>query len=291
MQVQNSLPSFHGCRSDGRFLNVPAFTPRQRREIEYHRGHAERHRDRADEPVSLDVVSDPNRRWWNAYWSTYDILRGHDLSGARILVPGCGFAEDAIRLSHMGAEVHAFDISQDILEIAKARAVRQGYPDIQFARMSVENTEYEDSFFDFVVCLDILHHVDIPAAAKEFRRILKPAGHIVGDELYTHGAVERNVRQSRLVKNVLYPRMVRFIYGSEKPYITDDEHKIDDREFAILLEVLSSCHVDYFNIFVGRLFPGSRPLSLKCDRLLAKGLGGFSRFIAGRVVFDGIVAK
>jgi len=38
------------------------------------------------------------------------------------------------------------------------------------------------------------------------------------------------IRQSRLVRESIYPRMVRRIYGTEKPYITVDERKLDQRD-------------------------------------------------------------
>jgi ubiquinone/menaquinone biosynthesis C-methylase UbiE len=149
-----------------------------------------------------------------------------------VLVPGCGFAEDAIRLACLGAEIYAFDLSHESVDIARRRAANMNL-DIVLNIAPAEKTIYPDQFFDAVWFLDILHHVDIPATVREMRRVLKPGALIIGDELYTYSLLDK-VRQHRLIANWVYPRMQRFIYGEERPYITEDEHKIDEREFAII---------------------------------------------------------
>jgi ubiquinone/menaquinone biosynthesis C-methylase UbiE len=209
----------------------------------------------------------------------------------RVLIPGCGFGDDAVRIAHIGAEVHAFDISPEIVEIAKNRSTRFNYENIQFDVMPTEALIYEDQFFDFVFCLDILHHVDISATIREFRRVLKPGGRIIGDELYTHEHLEKLIRKSYLVDKVLYPRLVKYLYGTDRPYITEDEHKIDNKEFAIILEMLEECRVEYFNIFVNRIVPERNVLISKIDRMFAIAIGRLGHLLAGRIVFDGVIQK
>lgn len=264
-------------------------TERQTREIEYHREHANKHASLINEPVSLDVVTNGNRRWWNAYWSTYDILRTLDLKGKRVLVPGCGFGADAVRISSLGAEVFAFDLSPEVIEISKGRAEQFGYDLVRFDVMPSEALKYDADFFDLIFCLDILHHVDIPKTTEQFRRVLKSGGRIIGDELYTHGVVERMIRRNVLVDKVIYPKMVKYIYGSDEPYITEDEHKIDHNEFSKITDIMSRFRVKYYNFLVQRLVSDRSLFVTKADRMLTATLGGWGRYIAGRVVFDGVV--
>jgi len=260
-------------------------SPRQCRELHYHQQRAAELKSKIDEPVSLAVVTQPKRRWWNAYWETYRLALHANLAGKRIVVPGCGFGEDSIRLACTGAEVYAFDLSPEIVGIARQRAEKMDL-DIAFDSMPVEKTSYPDQFFDAVWFLDILHHVDIPATLTEMRRILKPSALIIVDELYTHSSLER-VRKTRLIAGWLYPRMQRFIYGEERPYITPDEHKIDEREFAIIAEEFRPEKKLYFNFLVGRLLPQRFELAAKLDRIIIGILGPLGYFLAGRVVFIG----
>lgn len=253
-------------------------TDRQRRELDYHREHARKLSALAEKPVSLDVIRNPKRRPWNAYWSTYDLVLSHDWKGKRILVPGCGAGEDAIRLASLGAEVYAFDLSPELLTIARQRAALHPGIKTDFAGMAAEELIYASQFFDAVFFLDILHHVDIPRAMQEIRRVLKSGAIIIGDELYTHSALQR-IRDSRAVRTI-YPHMQRWIYGGA-PYITEDEHKIDESELAIVLDGLTDIKLRWFNFLSGRLFPQGTILD-RLDKL------PFGRLLAGRVIFSAV---
>jgi ubiquinone/menaquinone biosynthesis C-methylase UbiE len=268
-----------------------SFTDRQQREIDFHRDFAASKAASILVPVNFDVIESEKRRPQNAFWSCYDRLLALDLKGKRALVPGCGFGEDAIRLARLGATVEAFDISPDVVDLARRRCAAFGYDGAAFGVMASEALTYPDNSFDLVLFIDILHHVDIPATLREVVRVLKPGGRIVGNELYTHSFLQKNLRESWLVEKALYPAMRRFIYSDDKPYITPDEHKIDEREFAVVEAACVSFKAEWFNGFVGRLVPDRLPLVAGADRALMKGLGAHGRFAAGRVVFEGVTAR
>jgi len=214
------------------------------------------------------------------------------LSGKRVMVPGCGFGDDAIRLAKLNAEVHTFDLSPDLLDIARQRAALMNVANIHFDLMPAEELTYPDDFFDLVYFNDILHHVNIPKAIAETRRVLKSNGKVIANELYTHSLLQR-IRENRFVSGFLYPRMVRFIYGTAAPYITEDEHKIDERELAILSAILrrGSLHQRYFLFLGGRILPAHWLGVAKFDRAFFATIGRAGRVFAGRVVLEGTVAK
>lgn len=271
---------------------MPAdLTPRQQREIDYHRDYAARKAEERLQPVNFDVVEERKRRPHNAFWSAYDLLLAHELEGRRALVPGCGFGEDAIRLSRLGAHVDAFDISPDVVAIAARRCREFGYESVNLGVMPCEKLDFPDETFDLVLFIDILHHVDIPGTMAEVRRVLKPGGLVVGNELYTHSFLQKRVRESWFVDKVLYGAMKKLIYGDDKPYITEDEHKIDEKEFAHVEGACAAFDAEWFNLFVGRLVPDRLPLVAELDRAVARLLGGGGKYFAGRVVFEGVVRK
>jgi ubiquinone/menaquinone biosynthesis C-methylase UbiE len=268
-----------------------ALDERQHRERDYHEEFAKRNRDKVTQHVPLDVIGPGPRRPWNGHWTAYDLLMAESLAGKRVMVPGCGFGEDAIRLAKLNAEVHAFDLSPDLLEIARQRAARMAITGIHFDVMPAEALAYPDDFFDLVYFNDILHHINIPKAVVEARRVLKSGGKVIANELYTHSLLQW-VRESRLVSGFVYPRMVRFIYGTDKPYITEDEHKINERELEVLTAILrpGSLRRRYFLLFGGRILPARREVE-KFDRVLLAITGPAGRILAGRVVLAGTVAK
>ena len=258
-------------------------TDRQQRELAYHAEHAKHH-----EPyIEFDVVSSPKRRWWNAYWDTWTQLVRMQLRSKRVLVVGCGDGGDAIYFAYAGARVEAFDLSPDMLAIARHTASEHGL-NIGFSEAPAESMPYGDGSFDLIYVRDILHHVDIPATMAEIVRVSKPGATLVLNEIYSH-SITNKIRYSWLVDKALYRLMRQFVYGTDKPYITEDERKMSEKDIAIVRSHMLSQQSKYFNFIVTRVVPDSIPLLSKCDRILLWVFGGLGRYLAGRIVMIGPV--
>lgn len=270
--------------------NGMELTRRQKNELEYHREHARENAAILNQPFSWDVLDHPSRRWWNPYWQMYAYLSGLDLKGKRVLVVGCGFGEDALRLAKLGADVYAFDLSPDSLTIAKTLAEREGLA-IWFEEMPAETMKYESDFFDFILARDILHHVDIPRAMKEILRVAKPGALFIANEIYSHSFTDR-IRHSALVEKILYPQLQRFIYGGGKPYITEDERKLTELDIQAIKMPLQDTQLEkYFNFLVTRILPDRYTALAKVDRMLLIMLKPLGRLLAGRILFSGHISK
>ena len=265
-------------------------TDRQQREFDYHREHAKLYQSVLAAPFSWEVLQRPERRWWNAYWGMYKYLVSCDLKDKRVLVVGCGFGYDALRLAKLGAKVSAFDLSPDSLQIAKALALREGL-DIIFEEMPAEKMLYEDNSFDYIISIDILHHVDIPTTMSEIVRVAKPSAMFVVNEIYSHSVTDK-IRHSALVEKVLYPKMRRLIYGSGKPYITEDERKLSEFDLEQIMKPLQPrLFTKYFNFLVTRIIPDRFEKFAQVDRLLLRILHPVGHLLAGRVLFSARISK
>ena len=235
--------------------------------------------------MAFDVLDPNRRRWWNASWAMYTHLLAADLRGRKVLVAGCGFGADAIRLARMGACVSAFDLSPDVLAIAR-RTAREAGVEIAFAEMAAEDPHYPSGGFDCIVARDILHHVEIDRAMAGMSRVAAPGARLVVNEVYSHTLLGK-VRHSRLVTHRLYPRMVDYVYEGEAPYITPDERKLDQRDIRRIRSHLGDSTCAYFSFFVTRLVPPRYTRLAKLDRLVLKGLGPAGAVLAGRVLLTG----
>lgn len=266
-----------------------SLTERQRREVEYHSAHSKLVRKHLT-TLSYDVVYSNKRRWWNAYWDLFTYLRRADIADKHVLVVGCGSGIDAMPLAKMGAHVCAFDLSPDMIAIAREISQTEALA-IDLVEAPAEDMPYGDDRFDIVFVRDILHHVEIPETMREIARVSKPGSLLVVNEIYSHSITER-IRRSALVERFVYPRMQRFIYGGKKPYITQDERKLNELDVRL---VRSWCkkleYCKYFNCIVTRLLPDRLDILNRLDRMMLVLMGPLARFVAGRIAFVGRIEK
>lgn len=261
-------------------------TGRQQREIEYHRARAEQHASLLSTAVSYDVVFSPARRWWNHYWEMFTFLARQDLRDKHVLIVGCGFGEDALRLARMGAHVFAFDLSAESIALARQLAAREKLR-IEFAEMPAEQLSYPDGFFDCAIARDILHHTEIPRVMAEIARVCRKDAVLVVNEVYSHSLLER-LRRVRLIDRWLYPAMRGFVYQGKDPYITQDERKLTQDDVSRIAAELAEVNMrKYFGAVVGRMLPDRYPFANKLDRLMLIVLGPAARLLGGRVLIAG----
>jgi ubiquinone/menaquinone biosynthesis C-methylase UbiE len=212
------------------------------------------------------------------------------LIGKKVLVVGCGFGDDALRIAKLGADVSAFDLSEDSLSIARKIAERE-HLNIAFAQMPAEKLGYENNSFDYVVARDILHHVDIATTMQELVRVAKPSAVFVINEIYSHSITDV-IRHSTIVSKFLYPRMQKIIYGSGKPYITEDERKLSEHDMALIMQPLMDPEIiKHFNFLVTRVISDSSMLFSRIDRGLLIFFKGIAPFLAGRIFLVARVSK
>ena len=269
---------------------METLTDRQARELEYHREHARQKAALLTNPFSYDVIESKQRRWWNGYWTMYTLLLQLPLVGKKVLVVGCGFGDDALRLAKLGANVYAFDLSPESLAIAQSLAIREGVR-IDFKQMPAERLTYESDFFDYVLACDILHHVEIPPAMAELVRVSKNQATFIINELYSHSFTDK-IRRSSLVEKKLYPTMQSFIYQNAKPYITEDERKLSEHDMKEVLRPFTKITSrQYFSLFVTRIFPDKFKLLSQIDRLLMSILRPLGPWLAGRILLVGTIRK
>lgn len=96
----------------------------------------------------------------------------------RILDAGCGSGEVVIEMARAlpEAEVVGLDLSEPLLEIARANADEAGLSGpVSFRKGDVQAMPFEGDSFDFVVSVNTFHVVDDPVAMlNEIERVLKP---------------------------------------------------------------------------------------------------------------------
>jgi SAM-dependent methyltransferase len=119
--------------------------------------------------------------FFNAFWERPAVLRllPEALGGKKILDAGCGTGYYTGELLDRGAEVHAVDISQKMVQVCRAKYQRRGGNRLQVERRDLESPLHglaENSFAGIVASL-VIHYVrDLRRLFGEFYRILCPSG-------------------------------------------------------------------------------------------------------------------
>jgi SAM-dependent methyltransferase len=114
----------------------------------------------------------------NAYNAFYDrpsvLSLVGNVDGKRVLDACCGPGYYARQLADRGADVVAFDASEEMVALARSAGVR-----VERAVLG-ERLPYADGAFDLVVCALAIHYVEDRAAAfRELFRVLCPGGAVV----------------------------------------------------------------------------------------------------------------
>jgi len=168
-----------------------------------------------------------------------------DARGLRVLDLGCGDGECTTLVASHGGKVAALDISTDLLSMAKARTVMDGYSGTVAPLCgSVHSIPLESASVDVVFGMAVLHHVDLELAAREVHRVLKPGGRAIFAE---------PIRNSKTIAAVrgLIPYRQPDISPFERPLRFDEivsfssrfssyEHREFEMPFVQLMRV---CHV------------------------------------------------
>jgi 2-polyprenyl-3-methyl-5-hydroxy-6-metoxy-1,4-benzoquinol methylase len=207
-------------------MTETSLTERQKRELEFYEEYSKRnpcHR------VCFDPVLGEDSRPWNSYWHLYEILKKTFKSeDQKLLDFGCGWGEHSLVFAKIGYEVFGFDLSQNNIANAQSLAEKYEMTDrVHFSISPAEHLDFVDGFFDVVVGVDILHHVNIRQAIKECSRILKKGGLAVFHEP-VRAPVFDAFRETRFGR-WLVPKG-----ASLDRHLTEDERKLSREDLKII---------------------------------------------------------
>ncbi|MEX0776812.1 MAG: class I SAM-dependent methyltransferase [Phycisphaeraceae bacterium] len=239
-------------------------THRQHREAEYYRQFT---RLNPVDTVDFAPVLSDERRPWSPYWRLCQRVRDLRTAGPqRLLDFGCGWGIASVTFAKLGFAVEGFDIADANIAASQRLAEKYELADrCRFRVMPAEKLDYPDACFDVVVGIDVLHHVELPLALTELRRVLKPGGVALFKEPFVAPVLER-IRTSPLVE-YLVPRAKSY---EKHVHITDDERKLTRQDAQLLAQAFEVVSVDYFSLAnrLARLMPRHYPTLMRIDHLL-----------------------
>jgi ubiquinone/menaquinone biosynthesis C-methylase UbiE len=146
----------------------------------------------------LEQIREQQKQSWNTFssgWKKWDdlimdfmkpagdeiIQMLHPESDHIVLDVATGTGEPGLTIASMlnGGKVIITDLSDDMLEIARANAARRGIINIEITACDVCELPFADNTFDAISCrFGFMFFPDMLMAAKELVRVLKPGGKI-----------------------------------------------------------------------------------------------------------------
>src|SRR5277367_2534021 len=98
-------------------------------------------------------------------------LRAHGSRKIADIACGTGILSDRIERELQPDEIYGIDMSDGMLNQARARSSR-----VKYLHGPAEQLPFEDGALDAVVSTSAFHFFDQPAALREFHRVLAPGG-------------------------------------------------------------------------------------------------------------------
>lgn len=106
-------------------------------------------------------------------------------AAGKVLEYGCGRGGAAFFLGEKAVDVTAIDISTVAIQDASNLAKKRGMPNVRFLQMNAEQLDFKEKF-DLICGSGILHHLHLPSAIREIKKVLQVGGHAVFIEPLGH---------------------------------------------------------------------------------------------------------
>jgi len=216
----------------------------------------------AADVAALEAVS---QQWG----SIHDmLLENLPVEGARVIDCGCGAGILSRAMAKRDAHVIAFDVSHGSLKLAREAGVaeRTPGPPVQYLQSAFERLPFADATFTAAVGMFVLHHIELPAGARELARVMAPGGKASFIETWQRNPLIKAARRLRGHCGVA-------MYGTEdeKPLEPADLDHLRRAGFDVELEYPGLVLLGLFdnNVLKGRSARASKLLR-RGDELLGK---------------------
>lgn len=114
-----------------------------------------------------------------AYQRKLEITRTYFTPDSEVMEFGCGTGTTAVSHAPYVRHIHGYDVSRNMIEIARSRAAEAGVTNVTFEEADIIGLNLPDERFDVVMGHSILHLLRPKARAAtlaKVRRLLRPGG-------------------------------------------------------------------------------------------------------------------
>jgi ubiquinone/menaquinone biosynthesis C-methylase UbiE len=184
-----------------------------------------------------------------------------NINGKKTLDYCCGSGLNSVFFSKMGAKVTGIDISKESIHVAKQRFKKHNLKDYDFFQMDAHALNFEDDYFDVIICYKSLLYLNLDKAFKELNRVLKHGGKLI---------ILENIGDNFIFN---YYRLFKHIFKSRKYLFELNKLKSKDLNISDkFFNTQETVYFDFFSIF-GKLIKDV--LKIKISNKLLNSLDVF----------------
>ena len=128
--------------------------------------------DRAATKYSQQAISDVP-----SYEKKLELSRRYFTPQSNVFEFGCGTGSTALIHAPFVEQIHAIDFSEEMINIAKAKAAQANITNVKFEKASIDTFIAPPESYDAVLGLSVLHLLDdMDAAIEKSFHLVKPGG-------------------------------------------------------------------------------------------------------------------
>ena len=173
-----------------------------------------------------------------------------NVSNKKILDYCCGTGINSIIFSKKGASVKGIDISKVSIDVAKKKFKKHNLSNYEFHQMDAHKLNFEDNYFDYIICYKSFLYLNLEKSFKELNRVLKYSGKII---------ILENIADNFFFN---YYRYFKHLLKSKRYALEFNKIKIKDFNIASKYFVTEkSIFFDFFTIF-GKLIKDKLKISI-----------------------------
>lgn len=201
-------------------------------------------------PTDREVVERyREHRFWRLFNKEFIFMSLGDLAGKTVLDFGCGEGQLGVQMGLLGGLIQGVDISPDLIELARRRAeLDHVIGRVEFQACDILESAPAPESFDFVVCTDALHHVDLARVVPTLCRCLKPGGKLIAKEPISLSRSFQAVRDRLPIQTIASP----------------GDRQLTKEDLAEICKLFQKSEITYFNL-LGR-FSRFLPNANRIDR-------------------------
>ncbi|WP_085909518.1 class I SAM-dependent methyltransferase [Kiloniella majae] len=123
-----------------------------------------------------------------AYEKKLEITQSYFTPDMEVLELGCGTGTTALIHAPFVKHIHAVDISEKMLEIARDKAEKQSVENVTFDQAAIDTFTAADQSYDIIMTHSVLHLLDDKEATiANIHKMLKPSGYFISSTVCLTG--------------------------------------------------------------------------------------------------------